>query len=84
MVVFAEIQFDAMSDDGDERMLTVIGRFIDLEQIEEWRTTYHFEPYIDDINLSLPMGWTVSGPIEIGDILPEMNEDERYHVDFTV
>ena len=83
MAIFAEIQFDAVSDEGEEKMMTVIGRFQDLEQIEEWRIAYNFDPYIEDINLSLPVGWTISGSIEIGDILPDMMEGERYHVDFT-
>lgn len=83
-MVFAEIQFDAINDEGEEKILTVIGKFMDEEQIEEWRVTNNFDSYIDDINLSLPVGWTVNGSIEIGDILEDMDQDEAYHVDFTI
>lgn len=84
MTVFVELQFDAVNDDGDERAMTIIGRFRDLEQIEEWRDGHNFDSSIEDINLSLPVGWTVGGPVEIGELLPEMTDRDSYHVDLTV
>lgn len=68
MVVYADLIFDAQNAEGDVKTFRIVTKFHNREQMEAISERYLFDDIWQDIEMILPLGYTIDSEIEFGEI----------------